>query len=116
MVDPDLRYCIQITDLTTSTTLHLCEIYETEFNFTLPPDNICHEYNITVTPQHDVVNGTQSSRLLPVAEQCELIIIVTYVYIHFLHIMLRLVHSHGIPLLHMYVDRLFTISNRTTTF
>ena len=38
-----------------------CEVTETEFNYLLPPDGLCHVYTFTVTPVNAAGNGTSDN-------------------------------------------------------
>ena len=65
-VKPDIEYCVDVSDSTSSLTLSsLCGITVTEFSYPLPPDRGCHDYVFTVTPVNVVGNGTQANTSLP---------------------------------------------------
>ena len=61
-VDPDIEgYCVNITSLTSSNTLHSqCEITNVSFSYPIPSDDGCHDYMFTVTPVNILGNGTQA--------------------------------------------------------
>ena len=59
-IDPDIQYCVDV--MTTTSSLTTWRINITEFSYSLPPDNSCHDYyEFTVTPVNVVGNGTPSS-------------------------------------------------------
>ena len=58
-VDPDITYCVNVLNSTTHTVVDSqCGITETEYEYPVPPDAICHIYLFTVTPINVVGNGT----------------------------------------------------------
>ena len=63
-VDPDITYCVDVINSTSSVTLHSqCGINETEFSYPLPQDAVCHSYVLTTTPINVVGRGAPSSVL-----------------------------------------------------
>ena len=61
-VDPDITYCVDVINSTSSVTLHSeCGITETEFSYPLPQDAVCHSYVLTITPVNVVGRGVSSS-------------------------------------------------------
>ena len=61
-VDPDITYCVDVINSTSSVTLHSeCGITETEFSYPLPEDAVCHSYVLTITPVNVVGRGVSSS-------------------------------------------------------
>ena len=61
-VDPDITYCVDVINSTSSVTLHSeCGITETEFSYPLPEDAVCHSYVLAITPVNVVGRGVSSS-------------------------------------------------------
>ena len=61
-VDPDITYCVDVINSTSSVTVHLeCDITMTEFSYPLPQDAVCHSYVFTVSPNNVVGRGVSSS-------------------------------------------------------
>ena len=58
-VDPDITYCVDVVNSTSSSTvLSECEITVTGFNFSIPIDRVRDDYTFTVTPVNLAGNGT----------------------------------------------------------
>ena len=61
-VDPDITYCVDVINFTSSFTLHLqCDITITEFSYPIPQDALCHSFILTVSPINVVGRGISSS-------------------------------------------------------
>ena len=61
-VDPDITYCVDVINSTSSVTVHLeCDITMTEFSYPIPQDAVCHSYVLTITPVNVVGRGVSSS-------------------------------------------------------
>ena len=58
-VDPDITYCVDVVNSTSSSTvLSECGITVTGFNFSIPIGRVCDNYTLIVTPVNVVGNGT----------------------------------------------------------
>ena len=71
-VNPDITYCVDVVNSTSSSTLHsLCGISETEYEYPIPPDSACHDHMVTVTPVNPAGNGTSSTLLYSETTECK---------------------------------------------
>ena len=63
-VDPDIIYCVDVVNYTSSMTIYTeCGITETHFEFLLPNEYWCTRFEFTVIPLNMAGNGSSQSSL-----------------------------------------------------
>ena len=58
-VEPDITYCVDVM-INNLPNHKQCMLDDSEFSYSLPPRNWCHDYCFSVTPMNPVGNGKSS--------------------------------------------------------
>ena len=68
-IDPDITYCVDVINYTSSMMLHSeCDILTTEYSYPIPPTIWCGRLGISVTPMNGAGLGVPNSVSFPQAD------------------------------------------------